>query len=403
MFRFRHKRTAAWVAALGAMPLGLWLGQMQDRATGTFELRAVTRAELRAPVAGFLAEIHVEEGDQVSTATLVARLEVPDLASRLAQKRAEVREIEAKLHLLEAGPRQEELDAARHRAGRAKEFRDLAKEELASAGEVLTEELTRLDEKIAQCRAELEHAQAAHARVNRLVSTKAVTHEQYQDAVKAYRVCYARLRQAEAERRGREALGTVEAQAELARRETALADIEATLLLLEAGTRVEEIEAERAHLARLNEEVRYFETLREKLLIKSPVAGAIATPRLKEQIGRYLAEGELICEVEGTEAFEAEIALPEQEAARVRPGQRVELKARALPFRTFSGKVDRIAQRSTPGEAQSTVTVCCRFEDETSQLRPGMTGYARIYGKSRSVGQVMSERVLRVVRTEFWW
>ena len=87
----------------------------------------------------------------------------------------------------------------------------------------------------------------------------------------------------------------------------------------------------------------------------------------------------------------------------MRPGQQLELKARALPFRMFSGKMERIAQRTTLGAAQSTVTVCCRFEDETSELRPDMTGYACIYGDSRSVAHVMSERVLRVVRTEFRW
>ena len=149
--------------------------------------------------------------------------------------------------------------------------------------------------------------------------------------------------------------------------------------------------------------MRYLEALEEKLLIKSPVAGAVATPRLKEQIGRYLQEGELICEVEGTELLEAEIAVAEQEAARVRIGQRVDLKARALPFRTFSGRVERISQRTTAGEAQSTITVCCRFEDKTSQLRPGMTGYARISCGRQPAANLLARRVLGFLRTEFWW
>ena len=51
-------------------------------------------------MAGFLCEVYCEEGDQVSPGAPVARLEVSDLASRLAQKQAEVREAQAKLRLL---------------------------------------------------------------------------------------------------------------------------------------------------------------------------------------------------------------------------------------------------------------------------------------------------------------
>jgi HlyD family secretion protein len=53
--------------------------------------------------------VYLDEGDRVSPGEPVARLHVSDLESRLAQKRAEVREAEAKLRLLEAGPRAENL------------------------------------------------------------------------------------------------------------------------------------------------------------------------------------------------------------------------------------------------------------------------------------------------------
>ena len=59
----------------------------------------------------------------------------------------------------------------------------------------------------------------------------------------------------------REAIAGLDAEAELARREKDLADGQATLTLLEAGSRPEQIEAERAALARLEEEARYLEGL----------------------------------------------------------------------------------------------------------------------------------------------
>ena len=90
--------------------------------------------------------------------------------------------------------------------------------------------------------------------------------------------------------------------------------------LLEAGTRPEEIEAERAHLARLDAEATYLEALQKKEPVFSPAAGVITTPLSKEKVGQYLREGDLICVVEESAGLEAEIALTEQDVARVRRG-----------------------------------------------------------------------------------
>src|SRR5262249_57730526 len=91
MILFRRKRTVVWAMLLGGVPAALFLIPIEDRAAGPFQVRPALRAELRAPVAGFLKAVCCDEGDRVSAGALVARLEVPDLASRVTQKRAEVR------------------------------------------------------------------------------------------------------------------------------------------------------------------------------------------------------------------------------------------------------------------------------------------------------------------------
>src|SRR5262249_58950280 len=98
----RQKRAAVWLLILGGLAALLCLVQRQDGASGSFRLRPARRAELRAPVAGFVKEVHVDEGVRVSPGAPVARLEGPDLDSRLAQKRAEIAELQAKLRLLGA-------------------------------------------------------------------------------------------------------------------------------------------------------------------------------------------------------------------------------------------------------------------------------------------------------------
>jgi multidrug resistance efflux pump len=333
----------------------------------------------------------------------VLTLEVPDLASRLAQKRAELREAEARLRLLRAGPRPEEVAEQGRRVERARAWRDLAGEDLRRAGRALEEELARLDKQVTQCRAELDAAQDAHSRSKDLRGRNALAAEQYYETERRFRVSQAQLEQARAERRARQAKGAPEAEAELARREKELADAQGALALLQAGTRPEELEAEAARLARLQEEARYLEQLQGRVLVHSPVSGVVITPRLKERAGQYVREGELLCTVEEPSRLEAEVTLAEQDVPRVRAGQEVGLKARALPFETLPARVDRVAPAAGRGDVTGVVTVYCGLGGVPGELRPGMTGHARVYTGRRSLAAIGLDRALRYLRTEFWW
>jgi HlyD family secretion protein len=381
----------------------LFLMPMEDRASGPFQVRPAARAEVRAPLAGFLRAVPCDEGDRVSAGAVVARLEVPDLASRLAQKQAEVREAQARLRRLEAGTRYEELNEQRRRVERAGAWHDLARQDLARERQACEADLTRLDRQVARHAAELEEARLALARVVKLAGNSAATAEELSEAQTRRRVSQAQREQAEAEKRARQSKGTLEAETELAKREKELADARAVLALMEAGSRPEDVEAERARLARLEEEARYLVGLREKLPVCSPVGGVVTTARLREKVGQYVREGELIGIIEEPAVLEVEITLAEQDVARVRAGQAVELKARALPFETFRTTVDRIAPAAGKGEVQSSVTVYCRLENHGADLRPGMSGHARIATGRRSPGLLLVERTLRYLRTEFWW
>jgi multidrug efflux pump subunit AcrA (membrane-fusion protein) len=403
MILFRRKRTVIWALVLAGVPAALFLIPIQDRASGPFALRPAVRAELRAPVAGFLRDISCDEGDRVSQGALIARLDVPDLPSRIAQRHAEVREAQAKLRLLETGPRYEEIEQQRHRVERAEAFRDLGQRDLARARHAFDEDIQRLDKLIGQHVAERDAAQDVLDRSKGLLGRGTISKDEYVEAQKKLKVAEAQAEQVQAQKRVRQAVGTQEAEVELSRREKDLADARAVLTLLEAGTRHEEIEAERARLARLQEDARYLEGLRDRLPIQSPVAGLIVTPRLKEKFMHFVREGEVIAVVEEPTVLEAEIMLAEQDVARVEAGQSVELKARALPFDIFRARVDRIAPAAARGDVQSTLVVYCQPEGPTTELRSGMTGHARVFTGRRSLGGFLLDRALRFIRTEFWW
>ncbi|MEO8496018.1 MAG: efflux RND transporter periplasmic adaptor subunit [Planctomycetota bacterium] len=396
----RHKRLTMWAAAV----LGILILPMHDRAGGTFHVRPAVRWEVRAPVDGFLREVTVDEGDHIDAGTVLARFEVPELMSLLSQKEAEIHEVEALLRRLEAGPRIEEVTQQRERVARGIAWRDLAEQDLRRAHVGLEEELASMSLKIGQGESELQYQKAIFQQAQQLYERGGLAGQQLLSEKNKLRIAEAELFQTQAAKRAREASGVMTYEAELARRQKELADTQAALQLLEAGSRHEDIEAERARLKRMQEEQKHLVEKRGKQVIVDPAAGVVTTPRLREKIGQFLMKGAEVCFIEDLEKLEAEVAVAEQDARVLRPGQTVSLKPRSLPFHRLSAVVDRVAPSATtnPLTSQRTVTVYCRVDNDDVDLRTGMTGFGRIYHQWRPLGWIGMTRTLQFFRTEFW-
>jgi multidrug resistance efflux pump len=405
MITKRRVRTAVWLllfAGLGAAGV-FW--HVDEYSGGSFTIRPTVRAEVRAPVAGFLQTIGAQEGDRVAAGDLLARLEVPDLACRLEQKRAELREARAQRTLLETGTRPEAIADQRGRVERAGRWHALAGEELARRRKSLEEELVAFDQRLAEAQVQVDAAQSRHERVRALFQDGLVTREELEGADQARRIAAARLSVAQAEKRAREASGTIDAEAEVARRERDVGDETSKLALLEAGARPEELAAQSARIERLAVELDHLEAQERRLEVRVPVSGTIVTPHLGERCGEYLHEGDSICVVEESSVLEAEVVLDEEKLRGVEPGQRVRFKVRALPFETIEGTVRRVAACAARDEShpQGRVVVHCSIDGAPPMLRTATGGYARIYTGRRAAGGVVVDAAMRLLRTEFWW
>ena len=405
MIATRPQRTATWAfGTLGVLAL-LFLVPLPYVVNGNFEVRPGTRTEVHAPVSGFLRLVHREEGDRVTPDETIVELDVPDLGSQLKRKRAEVQEVEATLRRSRTGPRPEEVAEQRQRVKRSEGWSNLARQDLERARLSLQQDFIRLDQQVLQSDTELKYAVNSVNQAAKLYKLGALAGEQYRSEYKRYELSASQLAQAQATKKAREADGVRAAEAELARREKELEDTRATLSLLEAGSRPEDIEAETARRTRLLEELKYLEDQKTKLQVRSMAAGVIATPRLKDRIGQLAEVGSLICVVEDLAVLRVEILVPEEDVAGLQPGQSIELKARALPFDTFVAKVERIAPSAsiTPDKRQSTITVHCFVANQGEKLKSGMTGMARVYRGYRPFGIILAHKALRYLRTEFWW
>src|SRR5262249_61478747 len=115
---------------------------------------------------------------------------------------------EAKLKLLEAGPRTEEVLEQRRRVERAGRWHELAREDLERARKSFDLELTRLGEQITQYEAELRFARNVCERALALKGRGGGAEEQFQEALTKLEVARTQAEQARARKQSLVALAT---------------------------------------------------------------------------------------------------------------------------------------------------------------------------------------------------
>lgn len=209
---------------------------------------------------------------------------------------------------------------------------------------------------------------------------------------------------ADAERRLVSADTLAEVRQEMAVTQRQVQEAAGKLKLLLAGSRPETIEATEAAIARLETERRYLSDQLPLTAIVSPVTGIVTTPRLKEKIGEHVNKGDLILKVFEMHTVTPEVTISEKEIAEVRPGQTVVLKARAYPGRSFTGTVKAIAPAAIQdsGLGRKIFRVTVTMDGPSELLKPEMTGNAKILCGGRPLVELLTRRLARYVRVEFW-
>ena len=413
MFLNRKIRVVIYLLIL----VGIAIIPVSDRAGGEFYVRPLLHWEARAPIAGFLREVLATQGEHVAAGALLAKIEVPELASQLQRKKLEIVESEAKLKQLQAGTRPEAIREIQAKIERATVWWDRAERDLEQARQSFAAELQAFDFRIEQAETELRYHTTIKEQAAGLHKRGGLAGQQLLSLERIMESARADAKRLRAERDARLASGVLEFESEWARREKELADVKGELTLLEAGTRPEEIEAEHARLNRLLEEHKHLQYLQEEQSVYCPVAGTVTTPRLNEKVGQFLPLGELICVIEDLSTMEAEIAVAEHDAYLLQPGQPITLRPRALPFQSITGTVERIAPAtlsSTPTATNAAATraqatgkinlaVYCRVDNEEQFLRTGMTGFGRVLSEKKQLWWVVYNKAIRLMRTEFWW
>lgn len=141
----------------------------------------------------------------------------------------------------------------------------------------------------------------------------------------------------------------------------------------------------------------------ENLEIRSPLAGVIVTGDLSKAQHAPLEAGQRLFEVAPLKAMVAEIAIPEADLPYVQRGQQVELRIDSNLDTSWRGTIESIRPRAEQRDGQQVFVAEVSLDNTANQLRPGMSGVARITSRSQPIGWILFHRPLEALIRLWGW
>ncbi len=167
---------------------------------------------------------------------------------------------------------------------------------------------------------------------------------------------------------------------------------------------------------RLQQELAVAQRKVELLEIRAPFAGIVTTPLVEQKIGEYLSAGDEFTRIVDRGTMKARILVRDWELEEIRPGAAAQVKVLPFPYRTYSGRVEQILPAAALDrpvaqpqklerrgqELTNYIAVVMEFPNPDGSLREGMTGTAKITGKSRSLALRAGREAWRWMHSQIW-
>lgn len=267
---------------------------------------------LFANYAGDLRNFSIKEGDKVTKGQVIGNIDMSDVSN-------EIMDIEAQITIQEA-------NIARLSKG------------------VEPEEVTKMQEQLAQYEREYQTALKDYQRTQSLFTAGVSTQQAVEEA--------------------KQKLQTAESRVRVAKQD---------LLLKQKGPDKAEIRSYEAQIQKLNLEKAKYEKQRVQSSIVSPIDGTVLSAKVKK--GKYLSKGEEILTVGDTSDVMIEAEVGESDLRKIKIGQDAVVSGLSLGGEQLQGKVTRISpiavtSQGTEGE-KTRVTVVIDLNETREYLKPG--------------------------------
>jgi multidrug resistance efflux pump len=382
------------------------------RPGGVIKISPPTQQQIQAQVKGKITKVFFEGGDGqwIKAGTVIANLEAVDIENsvlitqeQVRQQQAELEKQQANLKKLLATPRKEDVEVAKQQVEVDKQQVEVAKQQVEVAQEQL---------KTAIGKAEFSSRQAE--RYKALYNTGAFSLQQYENSAKDAETDRSNVE--EAKQNVEEAKQNVEKKRQdIKKAEANLASVLSGPFPEEIEAARKEVEAARANLKRFQQQLKYNQDQVKRTPLVMPIDGYLVTSSLNQKVGSYLEQGETFAVAEDNRHIRGEVEVPEYDIGDFSVGRKVEVKLLAYPDKPLTGEVVSVepiaasdstkltnADESTSSLTEQFVKVTVDLPNTDRLLKAGMSGYAKIEGRTMPVFAAFTRSIVRFVQVEIW-
>ncbi len=307
---------------------------------GSGEQKSISLSKLVSDNYGVLNLVtKVKEGERIERGKVVAELSSASYLSDLEQTQAALKKAQGYYELLKKGPRKESIRQAK--------------------------------ERVAQIQTELELKEKELKRISDLHKKNLISNHELEKAQTEHQV--------------------LSNQLEIAKND---------LKILRNGARPEELEMAASEIQELEAKANFLEAQISASQIKSPISGVVTSLRSEKNF--YPSINFWGLSLANLDTMLVVIKASEKHLDVLKEGQNVKLKVKSYPFTSFWGKVFKIAQKAEEDQAKNVFRVTCKIKNQDHLLRPGMSGYAKIYCGKRSIFNLLTRRIVSYFRVEVW-
>jgi multidrug resistance efflux pump len=140
----------------------------------------------------------------------------------------------------------------------------------------------------------------------------------------------------------------------------------------------------------------------QRARIEAPFDGIVIKGDLSQNLGAPVQRGEVLMVLAPNDSFRLILEIDESDIGAIRPGQRGELALAAQPERTLPFVTRRIVPVAATADGRNYFEVEASLQQSLPQLRPGLSGVAKVDAGSQPLGWLLTHRAVDWLRLAWW-
>lgn len=141
----------------------------------------------------------------------------------------------------------------------------------------------------------------------------------------------------------------------------------------------------------------------QRARIEAPFDGIVIKGDLSQNLGAPVQRGEVLMVLAPNDSFRLILEVDESDLAAILPGQRGELALAAQPERPLRFVTRRIVPVATAADGRNFFEVEASLQaQDLPQLRPGLSGVAKVEAGSKPLAWLLTHRALAWLRLAWW-